>query len=262
MSAFTTFIVILSFCAVSCAVAWRYRLGIIGSARGMPAYEWRLPEIFGTGLLIGFFVFVAVAGAGRTPGPIGMEQLISSLALYGGLVLLVLGFLVFRGANLVALFGLAWTGWRRGMFFVVAALLLVLPFVYAAQWIGFQLGGAKSELQPVLTFLLETPGWQGRLAVALIAIVAAPITEELIFRGCLYPILKQFGGRYSALVISSVLFALIHAHLPSLGGLFVLALCLALVFEYTGSLWAPILMHALFNGITVGIALLAPDIIQ
>ena len=50
------------------------------------------------------------------------------------------------------------------------------------------------------------------------------------------------GGRC---LISASVFAAIHAHIPSLAGLFVLAVALTLVYEGAGSLWAPILMHSL-----------------
>lgn len=262
MTSDSGFLIILAFCAAAAFVISKNRFWLLSQARGTPDFTWRLPEIFAVGLIVGFFVVVAVAGGSKPQGRVTLEQLVANLALYGGLILFVLGVLVFRGANLSKNLGLRWGNWRREGLLIVAALFLALPFVYAAQWIGFRIGGAQTELQPVMTYLLGNPGWQGRLAVAVIAIVAAPLAEELIFRGCLYRILKQYGGRYFALGFSALIFAVIHAHLPSLGGLFILAVALALVYEYTGSLWAPILMHALFNGMTVVIALLAPEAFQ
>ena len=111
-----------------------------------------------------------------------------------------------------------------------------------------------------MDFLLKSSGWQARAAVFGIAVVAAPVTEELIFRGCLYGILRKSGGRVTAIVVSSVLFALIHGHLPSLPGLVVLAVGLALVYERCGSLWAPISMHAAFNALTIAAAIFWPDL--
>ena len=61
------------------------------------------------------------------------------------------------------------------------------------------------------------------------------------------------------MLISAPVFAAIHAHIPSLAGLFVLAVALTLVYEGAGSLWAPILMHSLFNGLTVILTLAWPD---
>ena len=87
------------------------------------------------------------------------------------------------------------------------------------------------------------------------AVVAAPLFEELFFRGFAYPVLKQRLGAVAALVTVSVVFALIHFNLPSMAPLFALSLGLGVVYELTGSLVAPIVMHALFNAANVAMLL-------
>jgi membrane protease YdiL (CAAX protease family) len=87
------------------------------------------------------------------------------------------------------------------------------------------------------------------------AVVAAPLFEELFFRGFAYPVLKQRIGAAWALVTISAVFALIHFHLPSMAPLFALSIGLGIVYEMTGSLLAPIAMHALFNAANVAMLL-------
>jgi hypothetical protein len=87
------------------------------------------------------------------------------------------------------------------------------------------------------------------------AVVAAPLFEELFFRGFMYPVLKRRLGVAAALTIVSVAFALIHCHLPSVAPLFALSLGLGLAYEMTGSLVTPIAMHALFNAANVAMLL-------
>ena len=99
---------------------------------------------------------------------------------------------------------------------------------------------------------------QALIVVALIvifAIIVAPVCEELFFRGFAYPALKQRWGIWVALTTVSAAFAVIHLHLPSLGPLFALAIGLGLSYELTGSLLAPITMHALFNAANVAVLL-------
>jgi len=67
--------------------------------------------------------------------------------------------------------------------------------------------------------------------------------------------MKRLGAG-PAVILSSALFALIHFHVPSFFPLFVLATGLALAYIYTSSLWVPIMMHALFNGINLGLLFL------
>jgi membrane protease YdiL (CAAX protease family) len=75
--------------------------------------------------------------------------------------------------------------------------------------------------------------------------------EEVFFRGFAYPALKQRWGAPRALMMVSGAFALIHLHGPSIAPLFVLAVGLGLAYELTGTLVAPMVMHALFNATNV-----------
>ena len=95
------------------------------------------------------------------------------------------------------------------------------------------------------------------LALLGLAMFIAPVAEEILFRGILVPLLMKRLGAGPAVILSSVLFALVHLHAPSFFPLFVLATGLALAYIYTGSLWVPIMMHALFNGMNLAILLLA-----
>ncbi|MEI9893033.1 MAG: CPBP family intramembrane glutamic endopeptidase [Chthoniobacter sp.] len=58
---------------------------------------------------------------------------------------------------------------------------------------------------------------------------------------------KHYLGPLSAGIFACVLFAAFHASLSAFGGLLVLAVCLNIAYERTGSLLVPIGMHALFN---------------
>jgi len=81
----------------------------------------------------------------------------------------------------------------------------------------------------------------------LLAIVVAPFVEELVFRGLIYPTLKQNGFPGLALWGTSILFAAIHSNLMILLPLTFLAVVLTLLYETTDNLLAPIAAHSLFN---------------
>ncbi len=113
-------------------------------------------------------------------------------------------------------------------------------------------GGSDDDSPQELVRFLETSGsLTARWVVAVSAVVAAPVLEEFIFRGCLYGVVRRYGGVTVGILFNALLFAAIHAHLPSFGGLFVLAVCLTLAYEWTGSIFVPITMHALFNLVSV-----------
>lgn len=87
-------------------------------------------------------------------------------------------------------------------------------------------------------------------------VLVAPIAEEVFFRGVVFNAWLREGGRRWAFIGSAVLFAAIHLSLVSLVPILLLGLALAWVYERTGNLIAPIVMHAVSNGISVSIALL------
>lgn len=90
------------------------------------------------------------------------------------------------------------------------------------------------------------------LGFFLVVVVLAPVVEELLFRGFL---INRWGRRWglpTGIVLSSAVFAVLHAHWV---GLFVFGLVMALLYVATGSLWAPILAHVLNNATAFGLAL-------
>lgn len=95
----------------------------------------------------------------------------------------------------------------------------------------------------------ETRG--GYLLYFLLVAGIAPVLEEIIFRGFIYPGLRgTFSPRWAAL-ISAVAFTGAHLPTPSLAvaAVFVLGLALALLYERTRSLFPCIIVHALHNAL-------------
>jgi uncharacterized protein len=98
------------------------------------------------------------------------------------------------------------------------------------------------------------------LATWLNAIVSAPIAEEVLFRGLVFRLLLERLAFWSALVVSALLFALIHlpywwlsgAASPAglvvrLGSIFAYGFFFALLYLWSGSLYAPVICHMLNN---------------
>ena len=90
----------------------------------------------------------------------------------------------------------------------------------------------------------------------------APICEELLFRGVIYPSLRDLGHPRLAIAASSHLFAAIHGSLALMLPLTVLAVILVWLYEKTGSIVTPILMHAAFNAVNFAMIKLLPQITQ
>jgi membrane protease YdiL (CAAX protease family) len=81
--------------------------------------------------------------------------------------------------------------------------------------------------------------------------LAAPIVEELLFRGFLQSAVRITCDKWQTLFISGFVFALIHWNGHVFLQIFILGLLLAYLFEKTGSLVASMTVHICHNTVTL-----------
>ncbi len=79
--------------------------------------------------------------------------------------------------------------------------------------------------------------------------IAAPLGEELFFRGFALPALRRSFGPLLAVLVSGVLFSALHLDPVGFIGLLEIGVMLALLRVWTGSLWPSVVAHAVNNGI-------------
>jgi membrane protease YdiL (CAAX protease family) len=79
-----------------------------------------------------------------------------------------------------------------------------------------------------------------------LALIAAPLFEEFIFRGLIFGGLRRSFGLWPAALASAAVFAIVHPSV-SMAPVFVMGLFAALVYERSRSLLAPMLTHAVYN---------------
>ncbi|MEI6850494.1 MAG: type II CAAX endopeptidase family protein [Candidatus Saccharibacteria bacterium] len=92
-------------------------------------------------------------------------------------------------------------------------------------------------------------------------VVIAPIAEEILFRGYLYGKLKKYVPIWVAILATSILFGAIHGAWNLILDTFALSIILCLLRDYTGSIWASILLHMLKNGIAFYILFIYPSLL-
>ena len=85
----------------------------------------------------------------------------------------------------------------------------------------------------------------------ILAVIMAPLFEEIFFRGFLFRAFASSWGWMPGAIVSAGVFGIAHAQIDVFVPLFALGLMLAWVYKRTGSLWTSISLHALFNGISV-----------
>lgn len=115
----------------------------------------------------------------------------------------------------------------------------------------------KSLPQDAMVSLQKAQSWDSQVYFIVFSVLIAPMAEEILFRGILYPTIKQLGYPRIALWITAIAFAAIHRNLPIFVPLMVLSLILTWLYERTDNLLASITAHGIFNGITILIVHLA-----
>ncbi len=80
--------------------------------------------------------------------------------------------------------------------------------------------------------------------------IAPAFAEEFLFRGVIFANLRPFG-KWQAVIISALTFSLMHQNLSQLFYTFVCGIIMALMYEWTGSIWCGVFFHLFNNQIAV-----------
>lgn len=118
---------------------------------------------------------------------------------------------------------------------LMAISLAILPFVDAGEAQDIGLSDLSGQHQYVLAFIS--------------LVVLAPVAEEVLFRGYLFGKLKKFLPIWLSIIITSVLFGVVHFQWNVGIDTFALSVVMCLLRLKTGSLWPAILLHMMKNGV-------------
>ena len=137
----------------------------------------------------------------------------------------------------------------------------MIPLLPVASLVSSQIAGALGQslaegAHPLAPLLIQSPSVAQIVFMALLAVVIAPITEEIFFRGFLYYWLRSRAGATFSIATSALLFAALHPQgVIGVPLLFTLGAGFAFLREWRGSLVAPVVAHACVNGVTTAILL-------
>ena len=127
---------------------------------------------------------------------------------------------------------------------VIAIVLFSLAFVITLLY-----GERKTDLDLMIESSIYT-----RFATAFVAVVTAPLVEELIYRGLIYKALEKAAGVAIAVVIVSLLFAGVHVfqyrnNLAVIAVITLLSITLTVARAVSGKVLPAFIIHLVFNGI-------------
>lgn len=131
---------------------------------------------------------------------------------------------------------------------ITTAAMAFLPFVdfEQVQDTGFNLISERYEY--VLAFIM--------------LVIVAPVAEEILFRGYLFGKLRKYAPVWVAILITSLLFAVVHFAWNVGFDVFALSIVLCLLRVISGSLWPSILLHMMKNGLAFYFLFINPSILS
>jgi len=223
--------------------------------------------------LVGFFLYLTLvagssdnsSGHDATRNPTEMVvQMVGGAFIFFLFILGILVALTLRQIQWREAFGFSRLGAPRIIGLAAVLIFLAIPLVNISGLISQLMlaagGDDDASRQELVNFFIHSHSTAAKCVLSVFAVIVAPMQEEFLFRGYIYGVARRYGGVIFGVLVNASLFALIHMHLPSFIPLFVLAVCLTLAYECTGSLWVPMCMHAMFNAITVLSIMLGYDI--
>jgi membrane protease YdiL (CAAX protease family) len=144
------------------------------------------------------------------------------------------------------------------LFVMLLPAVWITTLIWSNLVIAFEKAGLIESLPPQQLVTLFQAGGElwAMITLALMAVILAPIVEEIIFRGCIYRFLKSQMTILPAQLISSAVFAFMHGNTFSFIPLIVVGVLLARVYEKTGSIVVAIWFHAFFNALSLSMLFL------
>jgi membrane protease YdiL (CAAX protease family) len=221
-----------------------------------------LPEAVLAIALSALFLLPSLSSSTAHATNLRTRDLIGTALIELALIAFIAVFLKLRNFQLAHLTGLGRLSFRRAFVTGFVLLIVAYPLILMADWMTARLSGSsESSRQGIIELFSGSQIFEQRVLIIVLAVAVAPLAEEFIFRFFLYGVLRRYAGRVVGLVLSSLLFAAVHAHLPSFAPLFVLGACFTLAYEWSGSLLVSMTMHAMFNSLTL-VALAFPNALE
>jgi len=225
---------------------------------------WTLADLIVFGVFFAVTVFLLPVGAVRVWHIFNPEVRLSQLTatdqvlLQGVMDLVIVGFIAFlvrvvHGESILQT--IHWFKnhqFRTGFLVSLGAALAISVLIVSAFF-------PPHEPPPIERLLTST---RAMWTFALFGVGVAPLFEEIIFRGFLFKVLSDVRGPDAAVVVTAILFALLH--LPQLWGswagvalIFVVGYILSFIRQRSNSLIPSFIIHTSYNAMLFGVFILS-----
>lgn len=133
----------------------------------------------------------------------------------------------------------------------IGGYIVAIPLVFFVSLLNQQIWHGQGGSNPLLFLALKSQDTVALIIFFITASILAPIFEEIIFRGFLLPSLTRYLPVSVAIIVTGIIFALVHLSLSEAIPLATLGILLGIVYTRSQSLLASITLHSLWNSGTL-----------
>ena len=127
---------------------------------------------------------------------------------------------------------------------IMISAIVTCPWEILLEYYGIEITAKQQMLVDVIN-----ANWPERIFMFLAICALTPVVEEVLFRRIIFGALLNVVSPLTAILTTSMLFAIVHFFLRGLPALFIMGLGFQLIYLMRKNLFSAILLHALVNGV-------------
>lgn len=159
-------------------------------------------------------------------------------------------FIVKKYGQKISDVGLTSKGFVKSVSYAAIGYVAIIPILFGIMIATFYITEffkVQMPMQSVVRIFINEKNTTVLFFSTIFAAIFGPVAEEIFFRGFMYKAVKKKTGAAVAVIITSVVFSLLHAHIVGFVPIFALGVLLAYLYEKTGSLTSSIAVHISHN---------------
>lgn len=194
--------------------------------------------------------------SGSAPPQLSLETVQSNCLIGIATLAVFLLLLSESGRRPLAEFGITLQNWKTRCLTGVTGFIATFPLVTGIAFVIWLIQGDEKPKHSYLLLIEQNGTFEVVAWIALAVLILAPLTEELLFRVILQGAARTRFNAFQSIILSSLVFVLVHGF-PDMLALLPLAVGFGYVYERTHSYLTVVVMHATFNAVNLGLALLS-----
>jgi len=178
--------------------------------------------------------------------------------------IVIVYFVVYKYKENLEALGLKLSSSFKNILSGITGYIFMLPLLFTvlavSVWL-LNIIGYTPPPQPVFEVFMKESRSRVLLFLTIFVSVFGPIIEEMFFRGFMYSAIKKRFGVLIGMILSASIFSVLHTNIVGFLPIMVLGMFLAYLYEKTGSLVAPMVVHIIHNSVIIAFVFFVKELI-